>query len=303
VARVSDIVLLRKIKIRDDWFFSEYHIQHRMPIIFSNRFDKIDYAFFYPKGGVLEMSSELSVAITGLGGWAGMIVGILYIYNKNAEISLTDFAIIASAPVAMVASIRIAFMTIVTLLGFTTNVYATMLNKDVQLVSIFMILSSVVVSGILHTMTNLDKLRENQVTDENTENEDTEQDAEEDTEQDAEEDTEQDAEEHTVQDAEVDTQDAEGDIQDAEGDAQDAEGDIQDAEGDTQADTERDEEHYADDERDADSDKDGDNNEQRVQYADDIHDYKYETVKPDVTPVAKAFADMYRRLYGVMFVN
>jgi hypothetical protein len=67
----------------------------------------------------------------------------------------------------------------------------------------------------------------------------------------------------------------------------------------------------ADDEHDADSDKDAgdvDDNEERdgdnnVQYADDVHDYKYEPIKHEVTPVAKAFADMYRRLYSVMFVN
>ena len=46
VARISDIVLLRKIKIRGDLLFCEYHLHYRIPIIFSNRFVKIDYAFF-----------------------------------------------------------------------------------------------------------------------------------------------------------------------------------------------------------------------------------------------------------------
>jgi hypothetical protein len=116
------------------------------------------------------MSTELVETINGIGGWVGMILGILYIYNQNSPLGMNDVLFILSSPVMSAASLNMLFFGTRRLLEFVFNVYATMLHQDVQITAAFLLFSSSLFSAMAYTIHNLDKMRLNNVVqDENTE--------------------------------------------------------------------------------------------------------------------------------------
>ena len=232
------------------------------------------------------MYSDESIIISGLGGWTGMLLGILYIYNKEANVSMGDMAIVVSAPVATVATIRLVFTTLVSILSFSTNVYATMLDRQVQLVALFMILSSAMVAGIGVTIQRWEKLRDEQVhANENMGNEevvedDADQTYDETTEGAVEEVAEEGAAEEEVAEEEV----AEEEVAEEE-----------------VAEEEVAEEEVAEEE---DEDATDDASDHQGGDADDESDVKYEAKMEDLKKRYDfTISDMYKRIYGIMFIQ
>jgi len=105
------------------------------------------------------MNTDTLALITGLGGWAGMVLGILYVYNNEANMTLLDFAIVGTAPIVVVACIRFIFLTIILLLSFATSVYSAMLHSNVQIVSLGLFLVCLVSASIVYTVQKMDTLR------------------------------------------------------------------------------------------------------------------------------------------------
>lgn len=178
------------------------------------------------------MNSHLISLVSGVGGWTGIVLAILYVYSQESNISTREVLLIGTAPLVVVGVVRSLFLVVITVLSFITNVYSSMLEREVQILSVFIILSSSILAGVLLTFQRLEKLREAKLfeAEEDTEveegeeaeeGEEVEQDeeAEEDTEvEEAEEDTEVEEGEEVVEDEE-DTEVEEGEevVEDEEG--------------------------------------------------------------------------------------
>ena len=221
------------------------------------------------------MSAELVETLNGIGGWVGMMLGILYIYNRNTPLGAYDMLFILSSPVMSAAALNTLFFGTGRILIFVFHVYSTMLQHEVQIMAAYLLFSTSLLSGMVYTIHNLEKMR---LTD-NEENKD-------------------DTENNEVDDGEGEVIDEEDVDVVYENDA----GEV-DEDGSTVEDEvvyEQDQGEVADDTEEA-SDEETDKVDDEDNFADDEADENLHKEIDD--KIGLSIIGLYRKMYGTMFTN